>query len=122
MGKIVIKKRVSFDFLGEEYKDCYINFQRIPVADFEDIQKQITDIEENVGSSFMIVLDVLKKYFVDGKFLIEDKLQEITKEDLDGLDAESTIRCFQIMTGQEIDPKSPSPLTSPSTTDTTTTE
>lgn len=122
MGKIVIKKRVSFDFLGDEYKECYIDFQRIPVADFEDIQKQMKDIEENKGSSFMIVLDVLKKYFVAGMFIIDSKLEAIGKDDLDGLDAESTIRCFQIMTGQEIDPKSPSPLTSPSTTDTTTTE
>lgn len=117
MGKIVIKKRVSFDFLGDEYKECYIDFQRIPVADFEDIQKQMKDIEDNKGSSFMVVLDVLKKYFVSGKFIIESSLEDIDKDALDGLDAESTIRCFQIMTGQEIDPKSQAPLTNPSTTE-----
>lgn len=122
MGKIVIKKRVSFDFLGEEYKECYADFQRIPVADFEEIQQKMEEVEKDKGSSFNVVLDVLKRYFVSGKFLIEDKLDTIVADDLDGLDAESTLRCFQIMTGQELDPKAESPSTNQSSTEATTTE
>jgi hypothetical protein len=121
MGKIVIKKRVSFDFLGDEYKECYADFQRIPVSDFDEIQKKMEAVEKDKGSSFNVVLDVLKKYFVSGKFLVEDKLDSITAEDLDGLDADSTLKCFQIMTGQELDPKGESPSTSPSSTEDSTT-
>ena len=39
MGKIVIKKQVSLDFLGEDYKEAYINFKSIPALDYEQIKK-----------------------------------------------------------------------------------
>lgn len=122
MSKIVIKKRVSFDFLGEEYKDSYVDFQRIPVSDFEAIQKEMEEVKKNKLSSFSVVLGVIKKYFISGKFINDDKLEDISAEDLEGLDAESVLRCFSLMTGQEIDPKAQAPLTSQSTMEPITTE
>lgn len=122
MSRIVIKKRVSFEFLGDEYKDCYADFQKIPVGDFEGIQEELKEIEKIKGSSYNFVLGVLKKYFQSGKFLVNDKLEEIQKEDLEGLDTESVINCFQVMTGQQIDPKAESPSPTPLPTEATTTK
>lgn len=38
MTKIVIKKRINLDFLGDDYKDAYLVFKSIPLPDYEEIQ------------------------------------------------------------------------------------
>lgn len=98
---IVIKKRVDFDFLGEDYKDAYIVFRSIPLKDFDEILAQIDKAEkDNKAAGFM--LSTIKKYFIEGNFPDIDTLKV---EDLDGLDPESVIKCFTRFTGQDPDPK-----------------
>lgn len=105
---IVIKKRVEFDFLGEDYKDAYLVFRSIPLKDFDEITEQIKQAEkDSKAATFM--LDTLKKYFVSGKFPDADT---VAADDLEGLDAESVIKCFTRFTGQDPDPKGPSPTSS----------
>lgn len=102
---IVIKKKVVFDFLGEDYKDAYINFQSIPLKDFDLLSKDIEEAQkDNKASSF--ILDALKKYFIDGSF---PGIEKLVANDLDGLDQESVIKCFAIFTGQELSPKVEAP-------------
>lgn len=122
MGKIVIKKRVSLDFLGEDYKEAYINFKSIPALDYEQIQEDTKKLEEGDKNSLTYIIGVLKKYFLDGKFPVESTLVSLSAEDLSDIDADTTIQCFQTLIGQKIDPKVESPLTTPSSTDTTTTQ
>lgn len=109
---IVIRKRVSFDFLGDEYKDAYITFQSIPLKDFDEIGKEVQKAQDD-GKAGSYILEVLKKYFLDGSFPGSDKL---TPDDLDGLDQESVIKCFTMFTGQVTDPKVETLSTPPSST------
>ena len=60
MGKIVIKKRVSLDFLGEDYKEAYINFKSIPALDYEQIQEDTKKLEEGDKNSLTYIIGVLK--------------------------------------------------------------
>lgn len=113
---IVIKKRVSFDFLGEDYKDAYLTFQSIPLKDFDELSKNIQKAQDG-NKAGQAILDVLKEYFVEGQF---PDLEKVTKEDLDGLDQESVIKCFSIFTGQDLDPKAPAPGPATSSTPSTT--
>lgn len=115
---IVIKKRVSLEFLGEEYKDAYLTFKSIPAVDFDEIMAQLKTIEDNKEGSMTFILDMLKKYYISGEFPNDDgKLADVTAEDLGGLDPNSIVKCFQIFTGQELDPKVETPLTSSSPTE-----
>lgn len=108
MGRIVIKKRVSFEFLGEDYKDAYLTFRSIPLKDFDELTKKIETAQENhKAASFM--LETLKGYFVEGKFPDAEKVEA---SDLDGLDVEAVVKCFAAFTGQDPDPKVPSPTPS----------
>lgn len=109
---IVIKKRVNFDFLGDEYKDSYINFQSIPVKDFDLLSKEVDKAQED-GKAGEYILELLKKYFIDGKFV---GIETLVSDDLEGLDQESVLKCFAIFTGQEIDPKVKQPSKTPSST------
>lgn len=114
---IKIKKRVSLEFLGEDYKDAFLTFQSIPVGDLETIQDTLNNLESEGKTSVAGILDVLKKYFITGQFP-DDKgeLQPVIENDLDDLDPESCIACFKAFTGQELDPKAEMPLTSTSPT------
>lgn len=118
MGKILIRRKVNFDFLGDEYKDAYISFRAIPVKDYQDILKKMpTEDQADNGKSVALVLDTLKEYFVEGKFPGADgTLESLEAGDLDDLDQDSAIRCFEVLVGRQLDPKDELTSTTPSTT------
>lgn len=95
---IVIKKVVALDFLGSDYKDANLTFQSIPIKDFDDITSKIEKAQES-GKSATFVLEILKQYFISGNF---PDIDTVTKDDLDGLDQETVLTCFSVLTGQEI--------------------
>lgn len=112
---IVIKKKVSLEFLGEDYKDAYLTFKSIPVIDLEAVQSKLKKSEKQKGAAVDTILDLLKEYFIDGQFPTNGGLESVAKEDLSGLDPPTCIECFRKFTGQELDPKAvmPSMNTSP---------
>lgn len=113
---ILIKKRVSLDFLGEEYKEAYLLFKSIPVVKYEEIQSEVKKYEKNPAGSVKYILDLLKSNYIEGKFPIDGKLTDVSKEDLDDLDPSSITKCFQVFTGVDSDPKDETPSTSTSPT------
>lgn len=113
---IVIKKRVGLDFLGEDYKEAYLTFQSIPAIDFDEVAKSLKSIESKGDGAVSLILEVLKKYFLSGKFPDDIGLQDVASEDLNGLDPATLTKCFQVFTGTELDPKVETPLTSSSPT------
>lgn len=141
MSKIVIKKKVSLAFLGEEYKDAELVFRALPLLDYEKIQSELPEtnlryielvtkidsgeLTEPENTEFIklqknekvnnkkimaLIFKYLKEYFLSGKFPNEiGELENITdKEDLEGLDKDSVVKCFQMLTGQS-DPKELTP-------------
>jgi hypothetical protein len=101
MAKIVITRRVGLEFLGEEYKDSYLDFRAIPIKDFKEIVENAKQTEQDALTSIDVLLKTLKKYFVEGKFLGE----VVNPEDLDQLDQNTAVQCFEVLTGQQLDPK-----------------
>lgn len=94
---LVIKKQVSLEFLGEEYKDAYLIFKAIPLDDYENIAEKTP---EGTKQALTYIKEILEKYFIAGKFPDENrKLQDVTKQDLGQLDGESAIKCFEVLSG-----------------------
>ena len=116
MGKIVIRKRLSLDFLGDEYKDSYLVFRSIPVADFTPMIKKIKEIGENSVKAYPVVLQYLKDYFIEGEVFDGEKLSKVVADDIDGLDGEAVLVCFGRITGSQPDPKASTQSGTPSTT------
>jgi hypothetical protein len=102
MSKIVIKKTINLDFLGEEYKDSFLVFKSIPLKDYEAFIVQSKKQDES--EAVKLIVNTLKKYFVEGKFNGAD----LTGEDIDDLDITTAVTVFKYLTGQELDPKSQS--------------
>lgn len=122
MAEIVIKKRLSLDFLGEENKDDYLVFRSVPVIQYDDMVNKITGVKkgDNKGAT-LVMLDILKEYLLEGKYGGE----AVDKASLNGLDGAVIVRCFETLTGKPLtgedgatlDPKGHEPLTKPSTTE-----
>ncbi len=113
---IAIKRKVSLDFLGDEYKDSFITFKSMPVKKFQEFDKQIKELAEGDLSSITLILGVLEDCFIDGKFLGED----VEADEIQNFDVDALLTVFKLFTGQELDPKEKAPSSTQSqTTDST---
>lgn len=101
--KIVIKKQIGLEFLGEAYKDSYLTFRTMPLREYEEILPTIEAIGEDGKKSLNLIKTVLEDHFIEGKF----EGEAVAKEDLQEFDLDTLTRCFQLFTGQA-DPKVPS--------------
>lgn len=98
---ITVKKKVSLEFLGEDYKDGYLEFQSIPMKDYEALLAETQAVEtEDPASSLKLVRDQVTKRFIAGKFPSDDGLVDIKKEELDELPGEVFVEAFKQLMGQ----------------------
>ena len=105
MAKIVIKKRISLDFLGEEYKGGYVEFKSLSIKDVQGKLDEITNVGEDNKKAVEMMLKLLSDCFVGGKFVSGETTEDIVKEDLEDFDVASIIKFFQILSGQDGDLK-----------------
>lgn len=104
MSKVIIKRTINFDFLGEEYKDCYIIFAAIPVSEYADFTAKVEGVDDK--EAMPLLLEVLKSKFVGGKFIDENaKPFDLTVDNIGEFDGESITRMFATLTGQNLSPK-----------------
>lgn len=102
---LAIKKKVSLEFLGEEFKDASITFSSIPMKDYEALM----DGPEEGKEALRLVTNTLNKYFMSGR-VPNDKgeIVDMKVEELGELDSETVITIFQQLSGtaggQENDP------------------
>lgn len=99
MADIKIKKRLTLEFLGDEYKDSYIVFASIPVVEYAEMSKKMLGVENDNEKATLVMLELLEDKFVEGIF----DGQKLTKEDIKQFDGETVLRCFETLTGQVVD-------------------
>lgn len=103
---LVIKKRISLEFLGDEYKGAYLTFRKIPAVDYEQIDQRQSELKGVESLKYLV--ELLSTYFVEGKFPDESgKLAEVTKKDFDVLDGDTAVQLFNDLTGQNPQPEEP---------------
>jgi len=100
MGKIQIRKRISLEFIGDEYKDSYFIFNSIPLKEYETISDDLDKIKADNKKAVPFILKMLQEHFVEGKFEGED----VSSADLADVDVPTCIEIFTRLTGQA-DPK-----------------
>lgn len=98
MANIVIRKKITLEFLGDEYKDGFLVFKGVSIDEFTEIEKKA----EAKGDDLNFIKTFLRDRFLEGKFPNVEKdneLQDVTKEDLGKLDPETIIVIFQVLGG-----------------------
>lgn len=101
MATIVIKKKVSLEFLGEDYKDSYLTFKSMPISAYEKLMEELEKVGTDNKESLKITLRILEDNFIEGQFNGE----EVKKEDLVQFDIETLVNCLEYFTGQHQSPK-----------------
>lgn len=103
MSKLVIRKRVTLEFLGDEYKEAFIDFKSVPVGDYDKLIESVKAGQDDNKKANKIILGILKQYYISGQFPNEDGvLENLDSEDeLENLDREALLQCFGKMTGQD---------------------
>lgn len=105
MSRIEIRKRISLDFLGEDYKEAYLEFKSLPIREYKENIAQSKALDgKDAGAAVDYIGTFLEARFVSGKFPIAGKMEELSADDVRDFDAEVIYRCFQALTGQ-LDPK-----------------
>lgn len=108
MSKFAIKKKITLEFLGEEWKDAYITLTPLAVREFERIQKiapkDETDVDANLEAMNQM-LTIVGEHFVNGKGWDGETLVAIEKEDISDLPMEILTVLISSLAGKA-DPKS----------------
>lgn len=105
MAKIVIKKRIDLDFLGEDYVGGYIDFKTLSVKDVEDLRPKIDAASDDDEKATQIFMGICKDNFIGGIFKDGVSEQNIEVDNLDDFSPAHIIKFIKILSGQEADPK-----------------
>jgi hypothetical protein len=102
MKKFGIVKRFSLDFLGEGWKDAYINFSPLTIVDiktkFPSLLKLSAENKDDVIKGVDSVLIMMKEKFVDGKAVESSGgLVDLTVDDLEQLPVEVLSRALSFL-------------------------
>lgn len=101
MKKFRIIKHFSLDFLGDSWKEAYIDFNALTVADVKDKFSALSKMGEdskNVTAGLITILSLLQDKFIEGKGVGEKgELVPIDKEDLEALPVETLSKALSFL-------------------------
>lgn len=106
---LVIRRKISLDFVGEEYKDSYLIMKALPLNKYEEYLDKSKKLEEEAKEqplkAVYFLLDVLKEHFIEGKIFNDGKLEDIQADDFGDLDFAIVQEIFNRVTGVTPNPK-----------------
>lgn len=95
---IQIVKKIDLGFLGDRYKDSYMNMRSISMREREELISQLDKLKDE-RKSFDFVKDTVIERFVDGELKDGDKTEPLTKDDLMDLPTEVFLSTIQQLQG-----------------------
>lgn len=98
MADIVIKRKITLEFLGDDYKADYLVFKAIPINEYEKLMEAQSDDNKEAAK---FLLKTLEEKFIEGRF----QEQDVDAKDIGKFDGSTVVKCFSLLTGQDIDPK-----------------
>lgn len=108
MAKFKVVKKLSLDFLGDDWKDAYINFQVLTIADIKNKFPALANLDvddpKSVVGGMDTILDIHKDKFVEGK---GPGNKELVVADLEDLPAELMKRALDFLSQGVTTPSSP---------------
>lgn len=102
--EIVIRRRVSLGFLGDDYQESYLILKAIPVQDFDTVDKEAKAAADQ-KKSFEYIQNKIKSSFIEGKLQQGGKMIDLSVDDLGALPIDAFIQAYERITGSP-DPKS----------------
>lgn len=97
-----IFRRLSLDFLGEEWKDCYLKFSYLTADEakaFAGIKVDKNSPTEDLNKVFERAIKILEDKFVEGKGIRDKQIVDIKKEDLKEFPVEILNKSVECLVG-----------------------
>lgn len=104
---VKIKKRLELGFLGEDYKGCYVVLNKLAISEIQDYDKRSREVIEDNVKSALLILEEVKKHFVEGKFIDEGNEIDLKADDLGDFDYDTIEKLFFMLTGYNPDTNQP---------------
>lgn len=113
MKKFKTVKRFSLKFLGDEWKDAYVDFERVSIADVQNVFPKFRTVDskndKEVTEGIENMVNFLKGKFVGGKGVVEKEgLVDLEINDLENLPAEVLSRALSFLS-EGVTPVTPKP-------------
>lgn len=104
--KFKIIKRFALDFIGNEWKECYINFNGLTIRDIRDQVPAIANIsnknQKDIIDGMDKILNLIKSKFITGKAInSEGKLVDLKANDLDDLPTDVLVKALNFLSQGE---------------------
>lgn len=113
MKKFKTVKRFSLKFLGDEWNDAYVDFERVSIADVQNVFPKFRAVDskddKQVSEGIKNMVDFLKGKFVGGKGVVEKEgLIDLEVDDFENLPVEVLSRALGFLS-EGVTPASPKP-------------
>ena len=98
--KFKIVKHFSLDFLGEEWKEAFIDFRPLTIADVKERLPQIAKLQDkdaDYGPAADVLVELLRDKFIAGKAVTETGVVDLKLEDIPDLPIEVIGRAFSFL-------------------------
>lgn len=99
---IDITKKVELSYIGEAWKECYLEFRMPSYSDLKDFPTKVDEGEEKAAIEAGIKR--IKELFVSGKAVSGGEKVDVKSDDLADFPIEIITKCFKLISG-EPDPK-----------------
>lgn len=97
---IVVTKRISLEFLGDEYKEGYIVLKSIPLKEYESLQKDLSSIGEKGTEAVAYIKKFIAGRFIEGKIPQGAEMVDLTTDNLEELPAEVFLEAMATLSGK----------------------
>lgn len=98
--KFDITKKIDLAYLGEEWKDCYLEFNLPSYGDLKNLSDSAATDAEKVENALETIVGLFKV----GYAVSDGKKVEVKKDNLKDIPIEILTKCFKAISG-EVDPK-----------------
>jgi len=97
MAKFVVKKRVDLGFLGDDWKECYLEFNTPSYGEVKEFIPLAN--EKDQTRAVQAGLELLQKLYLGGKGFDGSAVVDVKKEELEELPVEVLTKSFQVIVG-----------------------
>lgn len=98
---VKIEKKITLDFLDEEYADSYVKILAIPVKEFDELADEIAKIQKNDDGkkSMDYIVKIIKDRFVSGSIKQGEYYVELTADSLTDMPSDFFLGVLERLSG-----------------------
>lgn len=98
---IKIEKKITLEFLGEEYADSYVKVSAIPMREIEELMNKIDAVKESGDNkkAMEFMVDIVAERFITGEIKQGEKTEVLTADNMLDMPGEFFLTVIERLSG-----------------------